>query len=307
MKVVESYADFLETIPDGAIVVDQTGSIVMANKRAHRIFGYPENGLWGELVHILMPQELSSRHAAYVEHFFADPHPRPMARGLDFSARRRDDRLIAVDIMLNPILLEDNQYALAIIRDTTERRQMEERIRAELMQERIRAITDHLTELSNRRGFLSALQREIDRFYRYKSPFSIAYFDLDDFKAINDERGHCEGDKVLRTIARKGYTALRDTDVFARIGGDEFAILLPETGAEGAQAAITKFKNVVTAALDANDWPVTMSVGLLTCTELEVGFDAEKILYHADQAMYTSKRSGKSREYHRINPFKSST
>lgn len=304
MMVVESYADFLETIPDGAIVIDESGSIVMANRRAHRIFGYPENGLWGELVHVLMPGHLSNRHKTYVEHFFADPHPRPMARGLDFSARRRDDQLIAVDIMLNPIVLQHKQYALAIIRDTTERKQMEDRIRAELAQERIRAITDPLTELTNRRGFLSALQREIDRFYRYQSPFSVAYFDLDDFKQINDLHGHCEGDRVLRTIARKGYSALRATDVFARIGGDEFAILLPETGSDSALAAMAKFKNCVTAALDANDWPVTMSVGLLTCTELEVGFDAERILHHADQAMYTSKRSGKGGEYHHINPFK---
>jgi len=291
--IVAHYADFLETIPDGAVVVDAAGTIVMANRKAHRIFQHPEPSLIGTSVHLLMPSSMQERHHHYVGQFFKDPHSRPMGRGLDFLAKRSDDTSVSVDIMLNPIALEGQDYALAVIRDTTERRQMEDRIRAELAAERVRAMTDHLTGLTNRRGFIGILQKEIERFYRYKSPFSVVYFDLDDFKNINDEFGHCEGDNVLRTVARDGYRVLREADTFARMGGDEFAILMPETAEPAAKAAMEHFSNAIAVSMDSNNWKVSLSMGLATFTDLDSGLDAEKILNLADQDMFSSKRDRK--------------
>ena len=95
---------------------------------------------------------------------------------------------------------------------------------------------DHLTGAINSRCFSDLAQKEIDRSRRYKNRFTVAYFDLDNFKTVNDQFGHGKGDEILRIVANTVKSQLRDTDVFARLGGDKFALLLPETGQENARA-----------------------------------------------------------------------
>jgi diguanylate cyclase (GGDEF)-like protein len=100
--------------------------------------------------------------------------------------------------------------------------------------------TDLLTGLPNRRHFFELVSGEIRRNHRYDEPFSIAYLDIDNFKTVNDLRGHAEGDKLLRLVAAVISAAIRETDIVARLGGDEFALLLPETARESALTALTK-------------------------------------------------------------------
>jgi predicted signal transduction protein with EAL and GGDEF domain len=104
------------------------------------------------------------------------------------------------------------------------------------------ARTDHLTGAVNLRFFYELAQMEIDRLHRYGHPFTLAYIDLDGFKAVNDQFGHATGDRVLHTVVNFIKKHMRKTDVCARLGGDEFALLLPETDQEVARLAISKIR-----------------------------------------------------------------
>ncbi len=151
---------------------------------------------------------------------------------------------------------------------------------------------DHLTGAANARCFLDLAQNEIDRSRRYKRHFSVAYIDLDNFKTINDQFGHGKGDELLRIVVITAKSQLRETDVIARLGGDEFALLLPETGQEDARAIIAKIQRIFLGEMQSNGWPVTLSVGLLTC--IEMPRTADELIKLADNLMYSVKNSGKN-------------
>jgi diguanylate cyclase (GGDEF)-like protein len=127
----------------------------------------------------------------------------------------------------------------------------------------------------------------------------MAYIDIDNFKSINDTLGHGIGDTVLNEIVRQTQMTLRDTDVIARLGGDEFALLLPETDQAGAQIVIQKIQQNLMAVMQANQWPVTFSIGLATF--LSSPGTAEDALKMVDGLMYdvkkTSKNGIKSQQY----------
>ncbi len=165
-------------------------------------------------------------------------------------------------------------------------------LRKTLEQEREMARTDFLTGVLNSRSFYDILQMEIDRLQRYNRPFSIAYIDLDNFKTVNDQFGHSIGDEVLRTVASHAQKNLRRTDVVARLGGDEFALLLPESTPELARIAVTKLQNCLLQVMQANRWPVTFSLGVVSCTATPQS--ADELIKLADTLMYTAKHGGKN-------------
>lgn len=167
-------------------------------------------------------------------------------------------------------------------------------LRSALDSERHLARTDSLTRVTNRRHFLEILGAENKRGYgREHHPFSVAFIDIDDFKRLNDELGHHVGDQALLLIAAVLGENLRDLDVIGRFGGDEFAILLPETDAEDAQIISGRFLRAVARAVRARGWPIGLSVGIVTVKGGTVGVD--RILQLADSMMYQAKAAGKSR------------
>ncbi len=157
---------------------------------------------------------------------------------------------------------------------------------------------DDLTGAVNRRAFTELLSAEILRQSRYGRHFSLAYIDLDNFKSVNDLRGHASGDRLLRIVAEGLRNAVRSSDVVARLGGDEFVILLPETDAVSAEAVIRKVQGTVDDLLREGQWDVTMSIGLLTCTSSPDS--ADQALGKADALMYRAKSEGKNRVRHEV-------
>lgn len=157
------------------------------------------------------------------------------------------------------------------------------------------SITDSLTDLFNSRHFYQALDREIARAKRYKQIFSLAIFDIDDFKALNDSFGHQAGDEVLRNIALILQGKSRDTDIVARYGGEEFVIILPNTPKNEAFAVAERIlKGVYSYPFlpnNNNGINVTISGGISSFPM--DGTDAKDLLYCADMAMYKAKSSGK--------------
>jgi diguanylate cyclase (GGDEF)-like protein len=158
------------------------------------------------------------------------------------------------------------------------------------------AILDDLTGLHNRRFFQGRLDDEVRRLQRYGRPLSLALFDVDFFKQVNDTKGHATGDAVLKFVAECARKAARKVDLVARIGGDEFAILMPETDVAGAVVVCERLRQLL-----ADDAPPELAVHRITASIGVVGAmrgwqgDTTALLATADQAMYRSKQSGRDR------------
>lgn len=168
-------------------------------------------------------------------------------------------------------------------------------LRGEMRHRRLLARTDPLTELQNRRAFDEALGKELGRLARFGRPFTLLYFDLDWFKWVNDTQGHPAGDELLRKVARVVQGCVRETDAAGRMGGDEFAVLLPETGREGAEEAIAHLQSELNALFASTGYPVSASFGRLTCDSPQMSL--ENIWEEVDRRMYAEKlRRKASRE-----------
>jgi diguanylate cyclase (GGDEF)-like protein/PAS domain S-box-containing protein len=191
-------------------------------------------------------------------------------------------------------------------RDVTERRdyerQLEEtRRKLQVHQEslleanaRLAALASHdgLTGLKNRRAFEERMGEELARIRRTSQPLSLLLLDIDHFKAFNDSFGHPRGDDVLRVVARLLSRAVRDTDIAVRFGGEEFAIILPNTDAEGAVQMGERLRQAIEGA-SWSERAITVSVGAATATSHTA--DLAALLEHADRALYRSKQGGRNR------------
>jgi diguanylate cyclase (GGDEF)-like protein len=158
------------------------------------------------------------------------------------------------------------------------------------------SVTDDLTHLYNSRYLNLVLRRETKRASRSGRPLSLLFIDLDGFKAVNDTHGHLFGSRALVEAAAVIRSSARETDVVSRFGGDEFAIVLPDTGAEGAFAVGARVRDKIAAhtflAADGLDIHLTGSVGVATLPD--VAASAEELVQAADKAMYQVKESGKN-------------
>lgn len=166
-------------------------------------------------------------------------------------------------------------------------------LRRALDREKEMARVDSLTGVANRRQFVELATIELSRSRRHGRPLTMAYLDLDNFKQVNDQRGHAAGDALLQAVAGALRGRLRLTDTIGRMGGDEFAICLPETGATAAETVLSDLRLQVAAALPEGAAPVTLSMGAVTYASPPATVDA--LLRGADQALYAAKRGGKNR------------
>lgn len=174
------------------------------------------------------------------------------------------------------------------------------RLHRALQREQEMARTDFLTGVLNTRYFRELAQMEINRSFRYKRTFTIAFMDVDNFKIINDTFGHATGDTVLRTIATSLKSHLRKTDIVARVGGDEFVVLLTETGQQTAPIAFSKMQRALLKEMDEKGWAVTFSIGVLTLTAPQISVD--EMLGRADQLMYVVKNGSKNNIHYGTHP-----
>lgn len=151
---------------------------------------------------------------------------------------------------------------------------------------------DHLTGLLNIRGLTSLIEEEIARTKRYRHPFTIAYIDIDNFKAINDLKGHCGGDIILCKLAKIITTSFRESDYVGRIGGDEFVCLLPETKQPDAKVVFDKLQKNLGRAFCNEDIVVTFSIGVVTFESAPSS--TQTALALVDKVMYRVKKLNKN-------------
>lgn len=161
-----------------------------------------------------------------------------------------------------------------------------------LENEKALARTDTVTGASNARAFMERLEQSICYGRRYKRPFTVAYIDMDNFKAVNDHFGHSVGDFCLRTVADVVKANTRDTDFTSRVGGDEFALLMPETDIEPARVVMNRLREKLLDAMLQNGWPTTFSIGVVTYQAPPDTTD--DLLKMADDLMYSVKNNGKN-------------
>ncbi|OIR17800.1 putative diguanylate cyclase YdaM [mine drainage metagenome] len=168
-----------------------------------------------------------------------------------------------------------------------------------------RAYSDYLTGLANRRFFLEQAESELSRALRYDGELSILMLDIDNFKLVNDTHGHKIGDLVLKKLSDICRNTLRDVDIIGRIGGEEFAVLLPETGSTQAEEVAERLRAAIDSTRVSLDSGLplhfTISLGVTTLFDKDINIDT--LLNQADQALYQAKNSGRNRvcSYHVTN------
>jgi len=202
----------------------------------------------------------------------------------------KDGREYWLDMKIVPLRDDTGRvtHFASIERDITARKLLEENLTRQ-------AMTDPLTELSNRRAFMEAAERELAGALRYRRPLVLAMLDIDHFKKINDQHGHDIGDAVLRSLAQITNSAMRTSDLVARLGGEEFAVLMPETEIDAATYAMNRLRQrlmsqpVVVAGTEVR-FSVSIGVAAASGTDGSV----EGLLRSADEALYSAKNAGRN-------------
>ncbi len=203
-----------------------------------------------------------------------------------------------VDVLVREFtrILEILQQQAAQVQEYAARFEaMNEELRSANLRLREMSLTDELTEIGNRRNFQTRMREEINRSTRFGHTFSLILLDIDAFKKFNDEYGHPQGDVVLRALGALMRSMSREGDVPCRIGGEEFAFILPETGKQDAMRFAERIRRGVEATIRAPGSGRALTVSLGLAAFPEDGKTEEELLRAADEALYQSKREGRNR------------
>lgn len=168
--------------------------------------------------------------------------------------------------------------------------------RKQVALEKALARHDSLTGIGNARAFEERAELELERLKRYGEPLTVAYLDIDNFKSINDERGHSGGDEALRNVARQLVAGTRSTDFVARLGGDEFSILLPRTGEQAARTTLSGLRARMEENVQDGHHAIGFTLGAVTYETPPGSID--EMIAAADDLMYKGKRGGKGTIIH---------
>jgi len=167
-----------------------------------------------------------------------------------------------------------------------------DRLKFNYNQQKVLARTDSLTGVANIRFFYEITALELALLNRHNHPITLVYFDLDNFKGVNDRNGHHIGDDLLRSVARMVQSNLRKTDLLGRAGGDEFVILMPETDNKEAIKVIDRIRLQLIKTTDENGYEISGSFGIYTIHKVNLTVDA--FIKESDKLMYLAKKKGKN-------------
>ena len=278
----------LQATANGIIITDRQSVIKWANPAFTKLTGYSLKEAIGS-----KPSELL-RSSQQTQTYYAKMWKTLLAgkpwRG-EIVNKRKDGSLYDEELSISPVLNEAGviEHFIGIKEDITPRKCMEEKLK-------ILANTDPLTGLFNRRVFLERLEEETKRLKRSSNHCaSLLMLDLDLFKHVNDNYGHTTGDKVLCCFAKILITTLRSIDLIARLGGEEFAILLPSTTPKGAFIIAERLRlKVANNLIEYQNYKVkfTVSIGIAALSNKDN--DYEEVLHRADVALYTAKDKGRN-------------
>ena len=282
----ELLSNLVESSDDAIVTQDRTGTITSWNRGAAVLYGYSAEDAIGSPIAIIEPPELQREQQSLTRRVFDGES----FHHLETKRIRNDGRWIAVSLTISPVKDRIGRVVLASIigRDITDRKRYEDRLQ-------FLADHDQLTGLLNRRRFEEELKRELARAGRHHSAGAVLSLDIDNFKAINDSAGHSAGDAVLVEVARVLRGRFRASDVVARMGGDEFCVLLTDVAPEGARAAAYDLLGSIHSTCRPMFGGRLLRVGLSIGVAPFESDDAtsSEVMVHADLAMYTAKSSGR--------------
>jgi len=277
---------------DGIIVINGKGVITYFNHAAEKIFGYTSEEVVGKELHNVLVSE-NARKAYYekLPDFESTGRCQVIGKILEVTALRKDSSRFPVELSISSFHLDGQWYSAGTIRDITERKKMEERLLTV-------SITDPLTGLMNRRGFLDFAEKQIDIAKRGKKNLSILYLDLNEMKSINDKLGHRAGDQALLDIADLLRKIFRSSDIIARIGGDEFITLIVDPQSADIEKIINnKIQNSLKTHNEEmkRDYTLSVSMGFAHFNP-ERPSSIDKLMAQADSLMYEDKQRQRSRK-----------
>lgn len=286
-------------VPDLLMIVNESRQIVYTNEKYKNFWPYGKHSDWlgkrtGELLNCRHAFETDGgcgttkfcRSCGAIQAILSSASGKKDIE--ECTIDRRDGQPpLELRVWTTPVELNSRKYSVFVVHDIS----LEQEHARLLDQVQKLAILDPLTEVFNRRAFFETVNRELTRALRYHNPFSIVMIDLDQFKEINDTYGHPAGDAVLREVVRLVHRNLREIDTLARYGGDEFIILLPETGMVGGQ----KVADRIMQASDEEVYlfkdfeiPLSFSAGVAEYM-FELDHDIDDVISRADKELYQKK------------------
>ena len=278
------YRTLIETSPDAVLVAEQDGRILMANRRAAELVDYREpEDVRGKNAREFVAPEDQQR----LSDSFADASGSVIIRDAEYTLVTKDGRLFPAELSVSRVPGATGEFngIMAVARDISERKRAEETIRH-------LAFHDSLTGVANRSVLMEHLGKALAQARRQGHMLGLLFLDLDNFKEINDTAGHAVGDETLRQAAKALLLLVREGDTLARVGGDEFVILLPHISdvLEATSVAERVIARLRSGGVLQGEFGVTVSVGIaIYPTD---GADSEALLRLADQAMYAAKGHG---------------
>ena len=268
------------------LITDRDARIEYANAAFSEVTGYQASEMLGEVPELLRSGAADEDGPDLWQTIMSGEQWRgELCRG------RKDGTLLWQDVAIAPVYGDEGAitHIVALHSDITQRKQMEEELRRQ-------AVTDALTGVANRRRLMEAGTKEVQRCRRSGESLAVVLIDIDHFKRVNDTLGHSAGDAVIQAVARMCNEVVRAIDTVGRLGGEEFAIVLPVTDLAGAFALAERLRvNIEAAPLQWERTPIalTVSMGVAQCTAQTGDFAA--LLSFADEALYEAKRAGRNR------------
>lgn len=303
------YQRIFEYSPDALIVVNQAGVITLVNTQAESLFAYDRSELVGQPVEVLIPARYSAHHHQHRTRFMGESNSRQMGVANHLYARRKDNGELPVDIMLSPMIVEGHHCTLCVVRDISERKAAEDKLRQQKAElEKLHAelkelaCRDSLTGLLNRRAFLEHAEQMLKTARRNNESVALLMIDLDHFKQVNDRFGHAEGDHVLQVVADTFRASARENDILSRHGGEEFVVAISGANESESLLAAERLRAAV-AAIKNRKAPITVSIGVAATTPQQMQKrKASEVLAElfaqADRALYAAKHNGRNQACH---------
>jgi diguanylate cyclase (GGDEF)-like protein/PAS domain S-box-containing protein len=291
----------IRNVMDGIIMINEAGEIEGFNPAAEEIFGYSVQEALGKSMRMLMPEPHRGAHDSYIQRYLQTGQSRILGvRGREVIAVRKNDEEFPMEISVSEMVLGGHRYFIGIVRDITERKRAEQKI-AHL------AHYDYLTDLPNRALLLDVLNHSIALARRNKHKAAILFLDLDGFKKINDTLGHDAGDLLLKAVSGRLKETIRDSDTVARVGGDEFILVLDNIESDkNASLVANKIIAALSQSFDLLGQPSRVGGSIGISMFPDNADDPAELVKQADAAMYLAKQSGKNtfRFYREVPPTK---